>query len=60
MEYTKSKQQSKKENPKQQFLLSFLPDLEQMNDRQTRQLRTSLSPDRQNSEAKTSARAWAL
>jgi hypothetical protein len=43
MEYIKSKQQSKKDNSKQQFLLSLLPDLEQMNDRQMRQFRTRVS-----------------
>jgi hypothetical protein len=43
MEYITSKQQSKKESSKQRFLLSLLPDLEQMNDRQMRQFRTRVS-----------------
>jgi hypothetical protein len=43
MEYIISKQQSERENYKQKFLLSLLPDLEQMNDKQMRQFQTRVS-----------------
>lgn len=44
MEYIKKKEQPKdEENPKKLFLLSVLPDLELMNDRQMRRFRTKVS-----------------
>ncbi|CAG9770214.1 unnamed protein product [Ceutorhynchus assimilis] len=43
LQYIKSRKQREPENPRRQFLLSLLPDLEQMNERQMRFFRSKVS-----------------